>query len=64
MCDILHIRHLKPWYRIEALFNLLGLKKEQERLLSIIHGLTGSVSKFFTKSKYIIIKISFLLGFN
>lgn len=48
MCDILHIRHLKPWYRIDALFNLLGLKKEQERLLSIIHGLTGSVSKFFT----------------
>jgi len=43
MCDILHLRHYKAWYRLEWLFNLTGLKKEQDRLLSIIHGLTGSV---------------------
>lgn len=46
MCDILHIRHYKLWYRSDMIFKLLGLEKQQEKLLSIIHGLTGSVSTF------------------
>lgn len=45
MCDILHKRQLKIHLRLDPLFNLTGVKKEQERLLSIIHGLTRKVVK-------------------
>lgn len=45
MCDIIHLRHYKFWYRIEALFNLFGYKKKQNRLLDRIHGLTRKVIK-------------------
>uniref|UniRef100_A0A182Q0J4 Cytochrome P450 n=1 Tax=Anopheles farauti TaxID=69004 RepID=A0A182Q0J4_9DIPT len=43
MCDILHKRQLKIHLRLEPLFNLSGVKKEQERLLHIIHSLTRKV---------------------
>ncbi|XP_053678240.1 cytochrome P450 4g15-like [Anopheles nili] len=43
MCDILHKRQLKIHLRLDPLFNLTGVKKEQERLLQIIHGLTRKV---------------------
>uniref|UniRef100_A0AAG5DQ35 Cytochrome P450 n=1 Tax=Anopheles atroparvus TaxID=41427 RepID=A0AAG5DQ35_ANOAO len=45
MCDILHKRQLKIHLRLDPLFNLTGVKKEQERLLHIIHGLTRKVVK-------------------
>uniref|UniRef100_A0A182MZX3 Cytochrome P450 n=1 Tax=Anopheles dirus TaxID=7168 RepID=A0A182MZX3_9DIPT len=43
MCDILHKRQLKIHLRLDPLFNLTGVKKEQERLLHIIHSLTRKV---------------------
>uniref|UniRef100_A0A336M0R6 CSON009665 protein n=1 Tax=Culicoides sonorensis TaxID=179676 RepID=A0A336M0R6_CULSO len=43
MCDILHLRHYKVWLRSDTIFKLAGWQKEQNRLLNIIHGLTGSV---------------------
>ncbi|ETN67528.1 cytochrome P450 4g15 [Anopheles darlingi] len=45
MCDILHKRQLKIHLRLDPLFNLTGVKKEQERLLHIIHSLTRKVVK-------------------
>lgn len=48
MCDILHLRHYKLWFRSDIIFSLLGLKKQQDKLLAIIHGLTGSVSSTLT----------------
>lgn len=43
MCDIIHQRHYKAYYRFDALFNMTGLRKQQEKLLGIIHGLTKKV---------------------
>lgn len=43
MCDILHARHVKAYLRFDAVFNLTNVKKQQEKLLSIIHGLTKRV---------------------
>ena len=45
MCDILHQRHYKLWYRFDAIFNLTSLFKQQIKLLNIIHGLTNKVIK-------------------
>jgi cytochrome P450 family 4 len=45
MCDILHQRQLKFWYRPDLLFSLTNLKKLQNNLLETIHGLTRSVIK-------------------
>lgn len=43
MCDIIHQRHYKVYYRYDALFNWSSLKKKQEKLLHIIHSLTKKV---------------------
>lgn len=43
MCDILHARHIKMNLRFDFLFNMTSLKKQQEKLLGIIHGLTKKV---------------------
>ncbi|XP_037028672.1 cytochrome P450 4g1-like [Bradysia coprophila] len=45
MCDILHARHIKAYLRFDSVFNLTNVKKQQEKLLSIIHGLTKRVIK-------------------
>lgn len=45
MCDILHARHLKAYLRFDSVFNLTNVKKQQEKLLSTIHGLTKRVIK-------------------
>lgn len=43
MCDILHARHVKAYLRFDTLFNLTSIKKKQEKLLAVIHGLTKRV---------------------
>lgn len=45
MCDIIHQRHYKFYYRFDTLFNMSNLRNTQTRLLSIIHGLTKRVIK-------------------
>lgn len=45
MCDILHSRQMKIHLRMDPIFNMTKTKKEQERLLGIIHGLTRKVVK-------------------
>lgn len=45
MCDIIHQRHFKFYYRFDTLFNMTALKKTHDKLLSIIHGLTRKVIK-------------------
>lgn len=45
MCDLIHLRHYKFWYRIEALFNFFGYGEKQNKLLGRIHGLTRRVIK-------------------
>lgn len=45
MCDLIHLRHYKFWYRVEALFNLFGYQEKQNNLLNRIHGLTRRVIK-------------------
>lgn len=45
MCDILHARQVKIHLRMDPLFNMTKIKREQERLLGIIHGLTRKVVK-------------------
>lgn len=45
MCDIIHQRHYKLYYRYDILFNMTGLRGTQEKLLGIIHGLTSKVIK-------------------
>lgn len=45
MCDLIHLRHYKFWYRVEALFNLFGYQEKQNQLLNRIHGLTRRVIK-------------------
>ncbi|XP_037028673.1 cytochrome P450 4g15-like [Bradysia coprophila] len=49
LCDILHLRHRTFYYRFNALFNFSLLKAKQDKLISIIHGLTGKV--FANKKK-------------
>ncbi|RVE48932.1 hypothetical protein evm_006394 [Chilo suppressalis] len=43
MCDILHQRHYKFWLRLDSMFKLSSLYKQQVKLLGIIHGLTNKV---------------------
>lgn len=43
MCDILHLRHTKVWLYADWIFNLTKHAKNQEKLLSVIHGLTKKV---------------------
>ncbi|XP_003700755.1 cytochrome P450 4g15-like [Megachile rotundata] len=43
MCDIIHRRQYTVRLRPDCLFNLSNLKKQQEKLLSVIHGLTSKV---------------------
>lgn len=43
MCDILHARQVKAYLRFDTFFNLTNVKKQQEKLLAIIHGLTKRV---------------------
>lgn len=45
MCDLIHARHFKIYYRFDKIFNLTSLRKQQEQLLGIIHGLTKKVIK-------------------
>jgi len=51
MCDIIHSRHFKILLRYDAIFSLTGFKKQQEKLLSIIHGLTKKVDKIVANDK-------------
>lgn len=44
MCDIIHQRHVRLYYRINAVFNMSKYKKIQEESLKIIHGMTKTVS--------------------
>lgn len=45
MCNIIHQRHYKFWYRFDMLFNLSSLQNIQKDLLNTIHSLTRSVIK-------------------
>lgn len=45
MCDLIHARHFKIYYRFDKIFNFTNLRKQQEKLLGIIHGLTKAVIK-------------------
>lgn len=45
MCDILHLRQTKLWYRPEIIFWLSKYNGMQKKLLSVIHGLTRKVLK-------------------
>lgn len=45
MCDILHLRQLKIHLRLDSFFNMTNIKREQDRLLGIIHSLTRKVVK-------------------
>ena len=46
MCDILHARQIKGLLRYDTLFNMTNVKKQQDKLLGIIHGLTKKVINF------------------
>lgn len=54
LCDILHKRHRTFYYRFNALFKFTLLKLKQDKLISIVHGLTGKVfrnkKEMFTKN--------------
>lgn len=43
MCDIIHQRHYRLYFRLNAIFNLSRFKKIQDESLKIIHGLTSKV---------------------
>ena len=45
MCNIIHQRHYKFWYRFDIFFNLTNLKNIQKDLLNTIHSLTRSIIK-------------------
>ncbi|XP_034234397.1 cytochrome P450 4g15-like [Thrips palmi] len=45
MCYILHRRHFRPWLWPDILFGLSEDGRRQQRLLTIIHGLTHDVVK-------------------
>lgn len=44
MCSILHRRQFRPWMWPDILFGLSEDGRRQNKLLSIIHGLTRDVS--------------------
>lgn len=44
MCDIIHQRHFRLYYRLNSIFNMSKFKKIQDEALSIIHGMTSKVS--------------------
>jgi cytochrome P450 family 4 len=41
MCDIIHQRHFRLWYRPSLIFNMSRFKKIQNEALNVIHGLTS-----------------------
>lgn len=43
LCDILHLRHTKIWFRPDFLFNLTSTAKYQGKLINVIHSLTRKV---------------------
>ncbi|XP_060532305.1 cytochrome P450 4g15 [Cylas formicarius] len=43
LCDILHLRHTKFWFRPDIIFNLTKYGKYQEKLIGVIHSLTRKV---------------------
>ena len=43
MCDILHNRQVKMFYRFDPFFTLSGMRKQSKELIGIIHGLTKKV---------------------
>jgi len=43
LCDILHLRHTKLWFRPDIIFNLTSTAKYQEKLINVIHSLTRKV---------------------
>lgn len=43
MCDVIHQRHFRLQYRLNAIFNMSKLKKIQDEALSVIHGMTRKV---------------------
>lgn len=43
MCDILHARQFRFYYRIDAIFNLSSLKRMHDKFLNTIHTLTRKV---------------------
>lgn len=45
MCDLIHARHFKIYYRFDKIFNFTNLRKQQDHLLNVIHTLTKKVIK-------------------
>ncbi|XP_030758491.1 LOW QUALITY PROTEIN: cytochrome P450 4g15-like [Sitophilus oryzae] len=43
LCEILHLRHAKLWFRPDLIFNLTNTAKYQEKLIGVIHSLTRRV---------------------
>ncbi|XP_050303110.1 cytochrome P450 4g15-like [Anthonomus grandis grandis] len=43
LCDILHMRHTKVWFRPDIIFNLTNTAKYQKKLINVIHSLTRKV---------------------
>ncbi|CAG9762995.1 unnamed protein product [Ceutorhynchus assimilis] len=43
LCDIVHLRHTKFWFRPDFIFNLTKISKYQTKLISVIHNLTRKV---------------------
>lgn len=43
LCDIIHRRHSTFYLRPDILFNLLGIKKQHDSLIRVIHNLTSKV---------------------
>jgi cytochrome P450 family 4 len=48
MCDVIHQRHFRLWYRLNAIFDRTKLRKIQDKALKIIHGLTQKVRQVET----------------
>ncbi|XP_075156887.1 cytochrome P450 4g1-like [Haematobia irritans] len=45
MCDIIHKRQLKFFYRLDAMYNLTSMSEKGKKMMSIILGLTNKVVK-------------------
>lgn len=43
MSNILHIRHINPFLRLNWVFNMTNTSKEQVKLLETIHGVTDKI---------------------
>ncbi|KAF7277733.1 cytochrome P450 4g15 [Rhynchophorus ferrugineus] len=43
LCEILHLRHAKMWFRPDIIFNLTNTAKYQKKLINVIHSLTRRV---------------------